>query len=516
MSNSSSKRPRKFRRILIANRGEIAVRCIRGAKEHGASAIAIYSEVDEQSRHVNDADVAVCIGGADPASSYLDIGRIVAAARESRAEAVHPGYGFLAENAEFARAVEQAGLVFIGPTPEAMEQLGDKRSAKAIAESAGVPCVPGYDGRDASDEAMLAEAKRIGFPLLVKASAGGGGRGMRLVADESQFLAALDAGRRAAKVAVDDDRMLLERYIHPSRHIEVQILGDGHGNAVAFGERECWIQRRDQKILEESPSPSVDEPLRARLERSAIELARAVRYRGAGTVEFLLDDHGSYYFLEVNTRLQVEHPVTEFVTGQDLVALQLAVAGGARIEDLFKTRPGPTQLIGHALEARICAEDPDHDFAPAAGRLEICVEPRGPGIRVDSGFDAGAEISPHYDSLIAKLIVHAPDRAACLARMEIALTQSAWLGIPTNVDFLLRVIRHEAFRAGELRTDFLAEHGMGRHQPTAPPRPALIAAALGTAFQARGERSGPARQSHGSPWNEHDGFRVGASKAGAR
>ena len=505
-----------FRRILVANRGEIACRVIRGIQELGCEAVAVYSDADAQALHVQSADEAILLGGSPPAESYLAIDKILAAAKKSGSEAIHPGYGFLSENAEFSRAVEDAGLVFLGPTAKAMEEMGGKRRAKEIAAAAGVMGVPGFDGRDADDAKFLAEAERIGFPLLVKASAGGGGRGMRLVERAEDFAEAFLAGQREAIGAFGDGTMILEKYVHPSRHIEVQIFGDGQGDAVALGERECSVQRRHQKVLEESPSPVVDAELRGRLEDAAVSLASAIQYRNAGTIEFLLDDDHNFYFLEANTRLQVEHPVTEIVTGFDLVQAQILLAAGHSLEELFPK--AQRQPKGWAMEARICAEDPDKDFLPASGRLEVCEIPQGPGIRVDTGFGRGSEIPVFYDSLIAKVIVQGIDRATCLRRLEMALEHSAWLGFPTNVDFLLKLIRHPAFRAGDLRTDFLEAHPdlMTQDDNTAP-EAVLMAAALAPCFKSTGSAGASAAGAGGevgdpySPWKDHDGFRLAGS-----
>ncbi len=507
-----------FRRILVANRGEIACRIIRGIQELGCSAVAVYSDVDAEALHVQSADDAILLGAAPPAESYLDIDKILAAAKESGSEAIHPGYGFLSENAEFSRAVEDAGLVFLGPTAKAMEEMGGKRRAKEIAAEAGVPGVPGFDGRDADEARFKAEAERIGYPLLIKASAGGGGRGMRLVHEASDFAEAFRAGQREAVGAFGDGTMILEKYVHPSRHIEVQIFGDGEGGAIALGERECSVQRRHQKVLEESPSPVVDKDLRRRMEEAAISLAKTIRYRNAGTVEFLLDENQDFYFLEANTRLQVEHPVTELVTGFDLVQSQILLAAGASLEELFPA--DQREPHGWALEARICAEDPDRDFLPASGLLEVCELPQGPWIRVDTGFGPGSTVPVFYDSLIAKVIVQGKDRDSCLSRMEMALEHSAWLGFPTNVDFLLDVIRHPAFRAGDLRTDFLETHPELLNRDSEPaPEAALLAAALAPCFQACSTAVGKTSESgtNGeagdpySPWKDHDGFRLAGS-----
>ncbi len=502
-----------FDRVLVANRGEIAVRVLRGIQEMGSKGIAVFSEVDAGALHVRRSDAAKLIGPAEPAASYLNIDAVLAAAKETRAQAIHPGYGFLSENADFARACEREGFTFIGPTPEAMESLGSKRIAKEVATAADVPCVPGFDGRDADAAKFLEEAKKIGFPLLVKASAGGGGRGMRLVAAEGDFPAALEAGRREALQAFGDDTMLLEKYVHPSRHIEIQILGDGIGNAIALGERECSVQRRHQKVLEEAPSVAVSPQLRERLEQASVSLAKHVRYRNAGTVEFLVDEQDNFYFLEVNTRLQVEHPVTELVTSLDLVHLQLLIASGAKIPELFPQ--GRPQLRGHALEARICAEDPEAGFLPASGFLEACTEPAGPGVRVDSGVYAGWNVPVHYDSMLAKVIVHAIDRKTCLERMEGVLTHAAWLGMPTNVDFLLDIIRHPAFQKGDLRTDFIEAHpeiDPVKKEEIPAPKEVLVAAALASAFRRSSQVGAAGAANSGgdahSPWLGNDNFRL--------
>ena len=495
--------------MLVANRGEIACRVIRGIQELGGLAIAVHSDVDHDALHVHHADIAVELGGAAPADSYLSIDKILDAARRHRADAIHPGYGFLSENADFADACEAAGFVFVGPSGEMMRSLGSKRLAKEVAARAGVSGVPGFDGHDASNDELAAAAERIGFPLLIKASAGGGGRGMRLVERAEDFQEALAAGRREAVQAFGDASMLLEKFVHPARHIEVQILGDGRGGALALGERECSVQRRHQKLLEESPSPVVDDELRDRLETAAVAIASEVGYRNAGTVEFLLGPDGDFYFLEVNTRLQVEHPVTEFVTGLDLVHLQFALAKGLQLDQLLPEQR--RSLRGHALEARICAEDPGSGFLPASGRLAVCDLPSGPGIRVDTGFVQGSQVPAHYDSLLCKVIVHAPNRRACLQRMESALKSSCWLGVPTNADFLRRVIAHDAFRAGELRTDFLDVFPEVFTSDPATGDDVWIAAALATQLAAQDRAASPTSQKAPSPWDELDGFRLGAS-----
>ena len=441
-----------FRRVLVANRGEIAVRVMRGLRELGIESVAIHSDVDARCAHVLAADHAVALGGNTATESYLDQQKVLAAAKATGAEAIHPGYGFLSENSAFARAVREAGLVFIGPNPEAMDRLGGKKAAREEAIAAGVPVIPGTE-KDLSDDELIAVAKKIGMPVMVKASAGGGGRGMRRVEREQDLAEAIAAGRREAKDSFGDERMIVERAVFPARHIEIQIIADKHGNAVSLHERECSVQRRHQKVLEEAPSAVVSEELRKRMGEAAVSLCKRVGYDNAGTCEFLLDDAGNFYFLEVNTRLQVEHPVTELVTGVDLVHLQVHAAAGGNIAELlegFDLRPR-----GHAIEARICAEAPEQGYVPQAGLLRLARDPEGPGIRVDSGVYSGWEVPPYYDSMLAKLIVWAPDRPTACGRLSQALRETAYLGIPTNVDFLRRIVDDAAFRNAELRTDML-------------------------------------------------------------
>ncbi len=462
-----------FKRILIANRGEIAVRIIRACRELGISPVAVYSEVDAGALHVRLADAAQLIGPAPATQSYLRSEAIIAAARELGAEAIHPGYGFLSENAAFARACAAAGLVFIGPPPEAIEAMGGKIGARRIAQEAGVPVVPGYDGADQRDARLLAEAERIGYPLLIKASAGGGGKGMRVVSDPAEFAAALEGARREARAAFGDDTVFLERLLLRPRHVEIQVLADSHGNVIHLGERECSIQRRHQKILEESPSPALSPTLRARMGDAAVRAARAAGYVNAGTVEFMLDAAGQFYFLEMNTRLQVEHPVTEQVTGLDLVRWQIAVAGGARL-------PFSQQDItfrGHAIEARLYAEDPV-TYLPAVGRLALLDPPLGPGVRVDAGLTTGDEVTVHYDPMIAKLVVHAESRAAAVDRLRRALDDFAVLGLTTNLPLLRAIAAHPAYASGDTHTGFLNEHPLEVTAPATPPGAVLVAAAL--------------------------------------
>ncbi|MEI7643089.1 MAG: acetyl-CoA carboxylase biotin carboxylase subunit [Chloroflexales bacterium] len=462
-----------FRRILIANRGEIAVRVIRACRELGVSPAAVYSEADAGALHVRLADVAACIGPAPAAQSYLRGAAIIAAACALDAQAIHPGYGFLSENASFARMCREAGITFIGPSPEAIDALGGKIGARRIAVAAGVPVVPGYDGADQSDATLAAEAERVGFPLLVKASAGGGGKGMRVVTALAEFAAALEGARREAGAAFGDATVFLERLIPRPRHVEIQILADAHGNVLHLGERECSIQRRHQKILEESPSPALTPALRAAMGEAAVRVARAAGYVNAGTVEFILDPDGGYYFLEMNTRLQVEHPVTELVTGLDLVRLQIAVAAG---ESLPFTQRDIT-FRGHAIEARLYAEDPV-SFLPAVGRLALLDPPLGPGVRVDSGLTSGDEVTVHYDPMIAKLIVSGTDRAAAIDRLRCALDDYAILGLTTNLPLLRAIAASSAFVAGDTHTGFLAEQQLHVAPPASAPPEVLAAAAI--------------------------------------
>ena len=441
-----------FRKILIANRGEIALRVMRTAKRLGYETIAVYSTADANARHVREADQAVWIGESQPSQSYLRIDAIVQAAKASGADAIHPGYGFLAENAEFAKACRDAGLVFIGPSPEAILAMGNKAGAKDIMQKAGVPCVPGYQGEDQSDATMLTAAKRTGFPVMIKAVAGGGGRGMRLVANDAAFPAALRAARLEAQNAFGDPGVILERAIVQPRHIEIQVFGDRHGNAIHLGERDCSVQRRHQKLIEEAPSPAVSPELRTRMGATAVAAVKAIDYEGAGTLEFLLDSAGNYYFMEMNTRLQVEHPVTEAITGLDLVELQLRVAGG---EPLPLTQ-AEVKSSGHAIEVRLCAEDAAHGFMPQSGRM---LRWRAPSeLRVEDALESGGEISPFYDSMIAKIISHGATRDEARRRLTAGLKQMTALGVTTNQSFLARCLDHPAFAAGQATTAFIDEH----------------------------------------------------------
>ena len=442
-----------IRRLLIANRGEIAIRVARGARELGIAPVGVYSDADEHAYFREALDASVRIGPGPANESYLDGERIVAAAKTLGADAIHPGYGFLSERASFARMVVDAGLVFVGPTPDAIAAMGSKIDAKRRVREFGVPVVPGYDGDDQNEQTLRAQAETIGTPLLIKASAGGGGRGMRVVDDLAQFSEALASAKREAKAAFGDDTMLLERYLHRPRHVEFQILADAHGTTVHLGERECSIQRRHQKVLEEAPSVALDSALRARMGEAAVNAARSVGYTNAGTAEFMLDDDGAFYFLEMNARLQVEHPVTELVYGVDLVHEQLRIANGERL------RFTQEELVprGWAIEARLNAEDPAHDFLPQSGTITAFGVPRAPGVRLDAGFRAGDDVPVYYDSMLAKIIVWGADRAAAIARMDVALRDTTVAGIATNLPLLRAIVGDDAYRAGDTTTRFLDE-----------------------------------------------------------
>ena len=471
-----------FGKLLIANRGEVAVRIIRACKELGITTVAVYSEADEKAMHVRLADEAYLLGPAEAAESYLNIERIVEVIEESGAEAVHPGYGFLSENADFARAVEDTGAIWVAPPAKAMEQVGDKIRAKELAREADVPTIPGYGGEEQDEERLAEEAEEIGYPVLVKASAGGGGRGMRPVHKAEDFFEALRSAKREAKSAFGNDSMLLEKFVENPRHVEVQVIADNYGNVMHLYERECSIQRRHQKVVEEAPSPALSEELRESICDAAVRLAKEAGYRNAGTVEFLLSgEEGEFYFLEMNARLQVEHPVTELVTGLDLVHLQLAIAAGEELaisqEDVFPR--------GSAIEVRLYTEE---EGLPAGGKLRLFAPSEGPGIRNDTGVETGDEVSLDYDPMIAKLIVFASDREKAIPRLRRALADYAVLGVPTNLPLLRRIADHPSFEAGEMTIDFLEEHGLLEAPPApSPSEEAVLLAAAGEL--SRSERS---------------------------
>jgi len=477
---------RPIRRLLIANRGEIAIRIARAARAAGIAALGIYSEADARALHVEAMDDATCIGPGPAAESYLDPARVLAAAVELQADAVHPGYGFLSERAAFARAVRDAGLIFVGPAPEAIAAMGDKTEAKRHAREHGVPVVPGYEGDDQDPVRLRAEAERIGTPLLIKASAGGGGRGMRVVPDLAGFAEALEAAKREALAAFGDDKVLLERYLVRPRHIEFQILADEHGTTLHLGERECSIQRRHQKVVEEAPSVALDDGLRERMGLAAVRAAQSVGYTNAGTVEFLLDERGDFYFLEMNARLQVEHPVTELVHGLDLVGWQLRIAAGAPLD----FGQADVAARGWAIEVRVNAEDPARGFLPATGTIARYEAPSGEGIRLDSGVRAGSEASIYYDSMLAKLIAYGPDRASATQRLTSALDDFRIEGVPTNLPLLRAIARDPAFRAGRTTTAFLEERAGELEAAQAIPDEAILLALGAVAGDARAWRIG--------------------------
>ncbi len=438
----------------------------------GYGVVAVYSDADRDALHVREADQAVRIGEALPAQSYLRIDAIIAAAKASGASAVHPGYGFLAENEDFAQACRNAGLVFIGPSPEAIRAMGNKAGAKDIMRKAGVPIVPGYQGADQSDAVMLAEAGKIGFPVMIKAVAGGGGRGMRLVADAAAFPDALRSARSEAQGAFGDPTVILERAIVDPRHIEIQVFGDRYGNAIHLGERDCSVQRRHQKLIEEAPSPKVTPELRTRMGAVAVAAVKSIGYEGAGTLEFLLDPGGEFYFMEMNTRLQVEHPVTEAITGLDLVELQLRIAAG----EPLGLRQEDVKFSGHAIEVRLCSEDAAHDFMPQSGRMALWQMPEG--VRVEHALQSGSEIPPFYDSMIAKIISHGADRNEARGRLICALEQTAAFGVTTNQGFLISCLRHPGFAKGEATTAFIGNHRDELLAPRANAEAALAALLL--------------------------------------
>jgi 3-methylcrotonyl-CoA carboxylase alpha subunit len=494
--------------LLIANRGEIAVRVMRTARRMGIRTIAVYSEADAGAMHVAEADEAVCIGPPSPTESYLNIEAVLGAARDAGAEAIHPGYGFLSENAAFAEACQAAGIVFVGPSAASIRAMGDKAAAKAAMEGAGVPLVPGYHGDDQASKKLAGEAKKIGFPVLIKASAGGGGRGMRIVRDAAEFTDALASAKREAKGAFGDDRVIIEKYLERPRHIEVQMFGDTQGNVVHLFERDCSLQRRYQKVIEEAPAPGMSDARRDEIGAAAIAAAKSIDYVGAGTVEFIVDAaaggaDGPFYFMEMNTRLQVEHPVTELITGTDLVEWQLRVASG---EPLPRSQNDITQT-GHAVEARLYAEDPARDFLPAAGRLVHLQWPDGEGVRIDTGVRDGDTIAVEYDPLIAKLIAHGPDRATALHRLHAAMCDLQLVGPVTNQAFLADALAHPAFIEGAIDTNFIAEHQADLLPPPAPISNADILGALAFLLEGRGHtQTQPGGDAH-SPWNVSDGWR---------
>ncbi|MEU1264702.1 acetyl-CoA carboxylase biotin carboxylase subunit [Streptomyces cellulosae] len=495
-----------FDTVLVANRGEIAVRVVRTLRSLGVRSVAVYSDADADARHVREADTAVRIGPAPAAESYLSAERLLEAAARTGARAVHPGYGFLAENAEFARACEAAGLAFIGPPADAIALMGDKIRAKETVKAAGVPVVPGSSGSGLTDAQLVDAAREIGMPVLLKPSAGGGGKGMRLVREETRLADEIAAARREARASFGDDTLLVERWIDRPRHIEIQVLADGHGNVVHLGERECSLQRRHQKIVEEAPSVLLDEKVRAAMGEAAVQAARSCGYRGAGTVEFIVpgDDPSAYYFMEMNTRLQVEHPVTELITRLDLVEWQLRVAAGERLA----FGQDDVRLTGHAVEARLCAEDPARGFLPSGGTVLRLREPQGDGVRTDSGLSEGTEVGSLYDPMLSKVIAYGPDRATALRRLRAALAETVTLGVQTNAGFLRRLLAHPAVVSGELDTGLVereADSLVGGEVP------AEVYAAAALLRQAALEPA--AAPGWRDPFDAADGWRMGGGRA---
>jgi acetyl-CoA carboxylase biotin carboxylase subunit len=489
-----------FKKLLIANRGEIAVRLIRACHELGIIAVAVYSEPDRASLHVLKADEAYAIGPAPAAESYLNIDRILQTARSCGADAIHPGYGFLSENAAFAKACGDAGIKFIGPSPASIELMGSKTRARQQMEKAGVPFVPGTSRALESWAKAREVAEKIGYPVMLKAAAGGGGKGMRLVATEADFASSLDAARSEAQRAFGNDEVYLEKAITDPRHIEMQILADEHGNCVYLGERECSIQRRHQKVLEESPSPAVTPETRRRMGETAVRAAQACGYSNAGTVEFLADANGHFYFLEMNTRLQVEHPITELITGFDLVHLQIRIAAGEKLPFTQES----VQLRGHAIECRVYAEDPDNNFFPSPGRITSCIEPSGPGVRLDSGIYPGWNVGVDYDPLLSKLVAYGADRSQAISRMSRAVDEYVIAGVKTNLSLFRRILTDSDFLAGETDTGYLAR--LSNKTPTTDngrrQEIAAIAAAIFSMLHPVNGKSVPAQACGPSAWKQ--------------
>lgn len=490
--------------VLIANRGEIACRVMRTAKALGLSTVAVHSEIDRNARHVREADIAVNLGGAKASESYLLMDKIIAAATATGAQAIHPGYGFLSENAEFARKLEAAGLIFLGPPASAIDAMGSKSAAKALMEKAGVPLVPGYHGDDQDIESFRMAAERIGYPVLLKATAGGGGKGMKVVERESDLADALSSAQREAKSSFGDPRMLVEKYVLKPRHVEIQVFADQHGNCLYLNERDCSIQRRHQKVVEEAPAPGLSPSLRKAMGEAAVQAAQAIGYVGAGTVEFLLDSRGEFFFMEMNTRLQVEHPVTEAITGLDLVAWQIRVARGEPLPITQNQVP----LKGHAIEVRLYAEDPEGGFLPASGHLDLYREPAaGPGRRVDSGVEEGDEVSPFYDPMVAKLVAWGENREEARQRLLAMLSETAVGGFKTNLAFLQRILAHPAFANEEPDTGFIERHG-AQLLPLGEPLPDEFWQQAAAGFLATDVKRQRADDPH-SPWTATSAWRSG-------
>ncbi len=485
-----------IRKLIVPNRGEIAVRIARACREMGITSVLAHAEDDDVRYVARFFDQTVSLGKGDARATYLDVGRVIDTARASGAEALHPGYGFLSERAELAAACDDARIIFVGPKASSIAAMGSKAESRHLMQSLGVPVVPGYDGEDQSLETLTREGTRIGFPLLVKASAGGGGKGMKIVRATEELQPAIESAAREAMKAFGDDRLLLERYIEEPRHVEFQIFGDGNGNVVHLFERDCSIQRRHQKVIEETPAPRYSEELRQRMAGAAIAAARGVDYRNAGTVEFIVTPGGEFYFLEMNTRLQVEHPVTELVTGVDLVRAQIDLAAGEPMpwtQDALRQR-------GHAMQVRVYAEDPDDRFLPQSGTIAQYAEPAGPGVRVDAGVMQGSKIGVNFDPMLAKLICYAEDRDRCIDRMRRALRDYVILGTKTNLSWLVRLVSHEAFRDGRVSTRFIADHEV-ELAPSVPGIVPAVAAAIASAPRKRSDGAGSPTRTLDSVWD---------------
>ncbi len=494
-------------KVLVANRGEIAVRIIKACQEMGIRTVAIYSDVDADSPHVHAADESYPLGDPTPSESYLNIPKILAIAKECGAEAIHPGYGFLSERAEFAKACADAGIKFIGPSADVIDKMGDKIQAKKTMANAGVPVIPGFTGYEGSGETLEQACQRIGFPVLIKAAAGGGGKGMRIVDSMDQLADAEESAKREAKSAFGNDELLLEKYLEKPRHIEFQILADEKGNVIHLFERECSIQRRHQKVIEETPSVALDDDLRQRMGDAAVQAAKTIGYTNAGTVEFMLDHDRNFYFLEMNTRLQVEHAITEMTTHVDIVKWQLRIASG---EELAISQDDVSQN-GHAIECRIYAEDPEQGFIPSTGKLHMVDVPDGVNIRHDTGVKQGVEVTPYYDPMLAKLIVYAENRPDAIKKMQWALSNYITLGVTTNVPFLREIIEHGAFRGGDIDTHFIDSHFKDWIMSEDPPVEVLIAAAiddLGRTAVATHDGGDEGHDDAHSPWKTMGAWRI--------
>ncbi|MCB8944747.1 MAG: acetyl-CoA carboxylase biotin carboxylase subunit [Ardenticatenaceae bacterium] len=497
-----------FKKILVANRGEIARRLFLACRELGVPCVAVYSEADADAAWTRLADERYPLAGVSATETYLNWTAVFQIAAACGADAIHPGYGFLSENAEFAAACAERGITFIGPTPEAMRAMGSKAAARALAQAAGVPVVPGVDGAGLTDEALRETADTIGYPVLIKASAGGGGKGMRVVPSSAEFADALHAARKEAHSSFGDDHVIVEKYFTEIHHVEIQVLGDQHGQVLHLFERECSVQRRHQKIIEESPSPIVGEGLRGRMAQAAVALAQAVQYVSAGTVEFIVDESQNFYFLEMNTRLQVEHPVTELVVGLDLAAWQIRIAAG----EALPLAQGDLQQRGHAIECRVYAEDPANHFLPSIGQIVWYERPSGPGVRVDDGIETGSQVSPYYDPMLAKVITWGRNRAEALAKMRRALADTAVLGVTTNIPYLLAILEEAHFVAGNVSTNYLAEHMADWAVGGAVGDEAWLAVAaveslLGKGGKGSGTAVAAQSTSQPDPWNGATGWR---------